>query len=249
VTLVDAGGKGGGRFPTTHRSAVLGVRSGEPAERTRSMEVLAASYWRPVYKYIRVRKGCRREEAEDLTQGFFLRAMEKRFFDAYDPEKARFRTFLRTCLEGFLSNEQRSERRLKRGGGVSALSLDFDGAEAELAAVPSPAESPEEFFQAEWIRGLFTRALELLRSECAERGKEVHFRLFQRYDLDGAEGSRPTYASLAEEFSLPVSDVTNHLAFARREFRRILLATLRDITSGEEEYRREARLLLGDRGD
>jgi RNA polymerase sigma factor (sigma-70 family) len=243
-------GAGGDRFPTTRASAVVGVRSPEASERARSLETLVAAYWKPVYKYIRVRRGCRPDEAEDLTQGFFLRAMEKRFFDTYEPAKGRFRTFLRTCLEGYLSNELRAERRLKRGGGAVPLSLDFEGAERELSELPSAGSaSPEDFFQAEWVRALFDRALESLRSECASRGKEIHFRIFQRYDLEEPGGERPTYADLAAELGIPASDVTNHLARVRREFRRILLDSLREITAGEEEFQREARILLGARGD
>jgi RNA polymerase sigma factor (sigma-70 family) len=247
---VNPAGAGGGRFPTTRGSAVLGVRSPEPAERAQSLETLTAAYWKPVYKYIRVRRGCGPEEAEDLTQGFFLRAVEKKFFESYDPSKARFRTFLRTCLEGYLSNELRAERRLKRGGGVAPLSLDFAGAEAEIASAPASVESsPEDYFRAEWIRALFGQALESLRRECETRGKEIHFGIFTRYDLDEPAGPRPTYAELAAELGITPADVTNYLAFARREFRRILLERLREITVGEEEFQREARVLLGIRGE
>ena len=237
----DIGG-GGGRFPTTRVSAVLGVRSGEPEVRARSFEALVAAYWRPVYKHVRIHWRKSNEDAKDLTQGFFTRAMEKDFFDGYDRRKGRFRTFLRTCLDRFLSNEDKSERRLKRGGAV--LPLDFEAAEAELEAA-APREDPERAFDAEWVRSLFGLAVEALRAECARGAKNVHFRLFERYDLDNSGGERPTYAALAAEFGLKTTDVTNHLAFARREFRRLLLDILRELTSGDEEFRREARLLLG----
>jgi DNA-directed RNA polymerase specialized sigma24 family protein len=134
-------GCGRGRFPTTHISAVLGVRSAEPEVRARSFGALVAAYWKPVYKHVRGRWKKSNEDAKDLTQAFFLRAMEKDFFDAYDREKGRFRTFLRTCLDHFLSNENKSEGRLKRGGGEPPLSLDFEGAEAELQASPPASRS------------------------------------------------------------------------------------------------------------
>jgi RNA polymerase sigma factor (sigma-70 family) len=242
--------EGGGGFPTTRGSAILGIRSEEPAQREQSLETLLAAYWRPVYKYVRVRWGRSREEAEDLTQGFFLRAMEKSFFESYDPEKSRFRTFLRACVDAFVANEHRAGRREKRGGGAVPLPLDFPGAERELSGISSrPPDSPEDFFQAEWIRGLFALALESLRSECEAKGKAVHFRLFERYDLEQSPGGRPTYEGLALEFGLPITAVTNHLAFVRREFRRILLEKLREITATDEEFRREARILFGEGGD
>src|SRR5262249_33380925 len=134
-------------------------------------------------------------------------------------------------------------KRLKRGGGAG-LSLDFAGAEAELRESP-PRGDPEGAFDAEWTRSLLDMAITALRAECVERGKQVHFRLFERYDLHAGEDGRPTYAALAQEFGLKVTDVTNHLAYARRELRRLLLETLREVTASDEEFRREARLLLG----
>ncbi len=239
----------GGRFPTTHFSAVLGASSREPEIRERSLGTLIAAYWKPVYKWIRLRWRLPPPDAEDLTQAFFTRAMEKDFFAAYDREKGRFRTYLRTCVERFVGNEIKSAARLKRGGAVDLHSLDahdFAGAERELlAASESQARPPEEAFDAEWIRSLFALALEALRRECDARGKTVHYRLFERYDLAEAGPDRRTYEQLAAEFGLSASLVTNNLAWTRREFRRLLLETLRSVTGSEEEYRLEARLLLG----
>jgi RNA polymerase sigma factor (sigma-70 family) len=249
---VSRGGpvRGGDRFPTTRGSAILGLRSAEPTERARSLESLVSGYWRPVYKYIRVKWGRSNEEAEDLTQGFFLRAMEKEFFESYDPARARFRTYVRTCLDAYLANQHRDHLRLKRGGGEIPLSLDFRGAEEELtgAALRSP-DSPETYFEAEWVRGLFNLSLETLRSECEARGKTLHFRIFERYDLQDCGEGRLTYEALGAELGVRATDVTNHLAFARREFRRILLDKLREMTASDEEFRREARVLLGEGGE
>ena len=233
-----------GRFPSTRWSAIQGARSEDPAERSRSFGTLVAAYWRPVYKHIRIRWGKGSEDAKDLTQEFFARALEKEFFDSYDPVKGRFRTFLRTCLDGFLANEDKAARRLKRGAGVQPLPLEFETAEGEMAVteIPSP-DDIERYFDAEWVRSLFRLAVEALREECEHRSKPVPFHLFSRYDLEGPDGI--TYGDLAREFGIPETQVTNHLAFARREFRRLLLEKLREITVSDEEYRREARYLLG----
>ncbi len=233
-------------FPTTRWSAVVGARSQEPAERSRSFETLIAAYWKPVYNYIRVRWNRSNEDAQDLTQGFFLRVMEKDFLVAYDPRKGRFRTFLRACLDGYLANEEKAARRLKRGGGVPALSLELPRADGELAAadIPSP-DSIERYFDAEWVRVLFELAVEALRTECENDGKATYFSLFERYDLESSQPVRLTYEQLALQHGLSVSNVTNYLAYARRTFRRLLLEKLREITVTDEEFRSEARFLLG----
>jgi RNA polymerase sigma factor (sigma-70 family) len=234
-------------FPPTHHSAVLGARSEDPEARERARRVIVSAYWRPAYAYVRWRWRVQPEDAEDLVQGFFTRALEKEFFAAYDPGKARFRTFLRTCLDGYVANERRAAGRLKRGGGVPLLPLDFETAEGELLAraVPDPVD-PEMLFEREWVRSLFGLAVERLRAECAADGKDVHFALFERYDLEGSDApERPTYRSLGEAFGLTETQVTNHLATARRGFRRIVLEALREICGSDAEFRAEARAVLG----
>src|SRR6185369_180120 len=173
---------------------------------------------------------------------------EKGTFDRYDPARARFRTFLRTCLDGFAVNEHRAAQRLKRGGGMAPLSLDFDGAEEELArqgAVGTiDAVNPEEYFHREWVRGLFARAVEELRRRCEEAGRDRRFAVFERYDLE-EDSARPTYAALGKDLGIPATQVTNELAAARRELRAIVLATLRELTVSDDEFRAEARDALG----
>lgn len=237
---------GAGGFPSTRHSVVRQASSPDPELRQRALETLAAAYWKPVYKHVRRRIRRSPEDAEDLTQAFFARAVEKDFFAGYDPQKGRFRTFLRTCLERFVANEDKAASRLKRGGDTEVLRLDFATAEAELQAPGAGASrSAEEEFDAEWSRSLFTLAIEALRRVCDAQGKDLQFRLFSRYDLDDAGTGRPTYEDLASEFGITASLVTNHLAWARREFRRLVLETLRSLTGSDEEYRLEARLLLG----
>ncbi len=216
--------------------------SEDAGERRRGFGALVEAYWKPIYKLVRMQWQYSAEDAADLTQGFFARAMEKDFFRGYGPAKGSFRTFLRACLEGFVANERKSVARLKRGGDARMLSLDFASAEGELFEhPPAPGANPEELFQREWVRSLFTLALDDLRKDCEACGKQIPFRLFELYDLE-ADSS---YAQLAAEFGLPVTTVTNHLAWARREFRKCLLARLREITGGDEEYRADAKVLLG----
>jgi RNA polymerase sigma factor (sigma-70 family) len=238
----------GGAFPPTRHSVLRAVRSDDEVSRGRAWDALVESYWRPVYKYIRLRFRVPSEDAEDLTQSFFARALEKDFFAGFDPERGRFRTFLRTCLDRHVGHARRASRRKKRGGGVVCLSLDFAGAEGELGPEPARTEAAyEEFFQREWLRGVFQAAVAQLAVRAQAAGRGVAFALFQRYDIEGPDAdARPTYAELAVEHGLPVTQVTNHLAWARRELRRVLLETLAASTASRAEYEAAVRDLLGD---
>jgi RNA polymerase sigma factor (sigma-70 family) len=235
-----------GPFPPTRASVVRAASGPEGEPRRQAFGALAEGYWRPVYKYLRWRWSADRAEAEDLTQGFFARAYEKRFFDRFDPARGRFRTFLRACLDGFAANERQAASRLKRGGGAALLSLDVEGAERELAgAARHSGDDVEAWFHREWVRTLFAHALAALEARCREKGRLAAFEVFRRYDVDADEDARPTYDALARELGLPVTQVTNHLAAMRRELRREVLDALRALTASEEEFQAEARDLLG----
>jgi RNA polymerase sigma factor (sigma-70 family) len=233
------------RFPATRWSLIVAARSPEREERQRALDTLIAAYWKPVYKYIRLRWGKDNEQAKDLTQEFFACLLEKSFLDSFEPEKARLRTFLRVCVDRFLANQEKAAQRLKRGGDVQFQSLDFESAEGELQQlqIPSP-ETMDDFFAREWVRSVFSLALERLRQECEAKGKQKHFRLLELYDIEEG-GKQLTYEQVASQFGLKASDVTNYLAYARREFRRIVLDQLREMTGSEDEFHREARALLG----
>jgi len=238
-------------FPTTRPSFVAGMASPAPAARARAAEVLVRTYWKPVYKYVRLRFARSNEDAKDLTQGFLAHALEKEWLARFDPRRASFRSFLRLSLDGFVANEAKANAREKRGGGRAALALDFEAAEGELAGLEPPApESVEQWFEAEWRRGLFAAALGELERTLAERGQAVRAELFRRYDLahsgpGDAANARPTYAELGRELGLDETAVTNHLFAARRAFREILLARLREETADEAEFQRELGALLG----
>jgi RNA polymerase sigma factor (sigma-70 family) len=221
----------------------LAAQSDDPVVRSRAIEAIAAVYWKPIYKYVRMKWNIASEDAADFTQEFFTRLLEREFLDAYDSSKGRLRTFLRACADRLLMKQGRDSHRLKRGVASAHFSLNYEEAERELAT-SSGSESPEDRFEKEWVRSLFTLGLQRLRDTCESAGKMVHFELFERYDLDDAD-PKPSYTQLAEEFGLAATDVTNYLAFARREFRRCVLDQLRGMTATDEEFRREAQALLG----
>jgi RNA polymerase sigma factor (sigma-70 family) len=232
-----------GTFPLTRHSVVRAAQSDDPATRSLAIEAVTAVYWRPVYKYVRMKWHINSEDAADFTQEFFAHLLEKEFLNSYDSRKGRLRTFLRTCADRLFMNQMRDSQRLKRGGGSPHFSLDLQEAERELATVPR-SESPEERFDKEWVRSLFALGLQRLQASCESGGKLIHFELFELYDLQDADG-KTSYSQLAAKFGLATTDVTNYLAFARREFRRCVLDQLREMTASDEEYRREARILLG----
>lgn len=214
--------------------------------RERGFTAVVDAYWKPAYKYIRLRFREDGESARDLTQGFFARAFEKGWLAAYDPAKGSFRTFLRTCLDGFVANERKASRRQRRHPGAPLLSLDFESAEGELVERPiASGKSMEDFFHEEFVRGLFGAAVAELEAYCGEQGKQAAFRLFEQYDLDPEPSGAPSYAELAAASGLSVTEVTNQLAFARRTFRRIVLERLRQVTGSDREFREEVRTILG----
>lgn len=239
----------GSRFPPTRWSVVDAARSADPVEKTRALDTFCAAYWKPVYKYIRLRWNRSPEDAQDLTQGLFAELLQRDLLAKFDPVKSRLRTYLRLCADSFVQNEHKAATRQKRGGAAPRLPLNFHEAEDELrgvaldpASIPSP-ESLDEFFEKEWIRSLFSLVVDDLRSLCEQRHRQQTFRLFEDYDLSG--DSDISYEKLSERYALPVTDVTNSLAWARREFRQIALDRLREICGSEDEFRREAHAIFG----
>jgi RNA polymerase sigma factor (sigma-70 family) len=225
------------------------ARRGDSGERDRALAALFAAYWKPVYKYVRLRWNRPIEDAQDLTQGFFAELLDRDLLAQYDPARSRLRTFLRVCVDSFVMNQDKAAQRQKRGGNVPHVALDFQEAEGELRErvidpeeIPAP-QSMEEFFEKEWIRSLFTLAIEDLRKRCAERQREKTFLMFEEYDLDG--GPDTSYERLAQKYGISATDVTNALSWARREFRRIALERLREVCGSQEEFQREVLAVFG----
>ncbi|MBL8740574.1 MAG: hypothetical protein JNK04_05760 [Myxococcales bacterium] len=223
---------------------LVSLRSGEGEERRRASELVSRVYWEPVYRHLRLRWRKTPEESSDLTQEFFAMALEKECLATYDEEKGRFRAFLKTCLDRFVQNADKAARRIKRGGSRPAH-VDLQAIEADIE---SGSKNPEELYEGEFDRAFAASLLEAgvqdLERSLTEKGKRMHYELFRRYVLS-EEAERPTYGALASELGLKETDVTNHLAYARRELRRILIENLRELTTSDEEFELEARTVLG----
>jgi DNA-directed RNA polymerase specialized sigma24 family protein len=233
-------------FPPTRLSVVARTRSADDETRQLAFATLIEAYWKPVYKYLRLKWRLDPDEAADLTQEFFTTTLEKDVLGRYDAGRARFRIYLRLCVDGFASNAKKAEGRLKRGGGVTTVPLDFRSAEGELQQhEPSVPADVDDLFYQEWVRALFQRAVADLRASSESSGRGSMFVVFERYDLADPAGERPTYAAIARELGLTTTTVTNHLAAMRRQFRRHVLERLRDLTTSQDEFEAEAKRLLG----
>jgi hypothetical protein len=138
-------------------------------------------------------------------------------------------------------NSLKASSRQKRGGGSTEISID----DTTLASDATNAEL-EELFRQEWIRSLFERAVDQLRAECDASGKAVQFAVFETYDIVGpSQRVTPSYAELAAKHSVPETQITNYLAFARRRLRHHVLETLATLTASDDELAAEAREILG----
>lgn len=215
-------------FPSTQLSLLEAV-SGPGALPNEALERVAALYWKPVCRFVRLKFGKDNPEAEDLTQEFFATALQRDFFRRFEPERASFRTYLRMAVQHFVANQHAASQRLKRGGGITFEEADIAG------------ESAEEIFEREWRRQVFALGLQDLRAHCASAGKQIQWQVFEAYDL--ADGERCSYAELARRHGIAETSVTNYLAWARRVLRGFVEARLRGVTAGERELRQEMRSL------
>src|SRR6266516_6642279 len=137
------------RFTTTHWSVVLLAGQADSPQANAALEKLCRTYWYPLYVYVR-RQGNSPEDAQDLTQDFFSRLLEKNYFAKADRDRGRFRTSLLGSLKNFLVNEWKRAGRLKRGGDLTFLSFDANVAEDCYAAEPANESNPDAAYEQRW---------------------------------------------------------------------------------------------------
>ncbi len=223
-------------FATTHWSVVLtaGRRSSPQAQG--ALEELCQVYWYPLYVYVR-RRGHSKEDAEDLTQGFFARLLEKNYLERVDCEKGRFRAFLLAALKHYLFNERDRAMRLKRGGGVQPLSLDWQEAEHRYQVEPSDQFSPDKLYDRAWAMTLLEKVIDRLRDECAADDKAALFEKLKPFLMFG-KGAIP-YPEAAADLGLSEGTVRVTVHRLRRRYREMLreeiAQTLSDPAAIEEE--------------
>src|SRR5690348_10304074 len=154
---------GSSQFPTTRWTLVIAAGDLHRKEARSALVSLCEAYWYPLYAYLR-RRGYPADQAQDLTQEFFIRVLEGRYLDRADPEKGRFRSFLLTSLKFFVADEEDRRRAHKRGGGV-VVSLEFSSGEVRYQREPAHEETPERIFERRWALSVLDRVIEKLRNE------------------------------------------------------------------------------------
>ncbi len=238
----EIGGPGGEKFPVTPWSAIIRAGKYDSKTRQQALERLLANYWRPVYVYVRRKWGRSNEDAKDLTQAFITNIIEKDLFGAADKERGRFRALLRTSLENFLRNQYAETQAQRRGGGKKVLSLEM-AMENEGDVPVRDDVAPEELFRLEWIRTVYSGAVDQLRKEYEAEGKQIYRKVFEKYQHAGE--AETTYESIAKELGLKIWDVTNYLADARRRLRDIITSRVKEYCVTDDEFKEEMSDLFG----
>lgn len=219
----------------------MAAASIEPALARPAMETLCSIYWRPIYVYIRGR-GNSPEDAQDFTQEFFARVIEKEYLKRVDPAKGRFRSFLLASVNHFLSNERDRVMALKRGGAITFVSLDLAMAEAWHAHGLAQNATPEKLFDRAWALSLLESALERLRSEYADAGKGTQFERL-KCALTGEEQRAP-YSELSTEMGLSEGAIKVAVHRLRRRYRDLLREEIAQTVAEGEDLEEELRYLM-----
>jgi RNA polymerase sigma factor (sigma-70 family) len=228
-------------FATTHWSVVLSAAQINSSHASQALDKLCRSYWSPLYSYIR-RQGHGPEEAQDLTQAFFAKLLERNFWARADRQKGRFRSFLLTALRHFLADERDRVRTAKRGGGVSFVSFDEQAGEEHFHEALGHNLTGEQQFDRQWAATVLEQARAKLRQECVAAGKSE---LYERVSLiDGRNESTVPHAVIAQELGMSVSAVKSAISRLRARYGELVRQEVAHTVSDPAEIEPEIRHLL-----
>lgn len=228
-------------FATTHWSTVLAAGATTSPQAAAALERLCQTYWYPLYAFVR-RKGYNPHDAEDLTQSFFARLVEKRDFGAVAPEKGKFRTFLLCALNHFLANEWDKSQRLKRGGGVTFAPLDTAVAEERYGSETAETDTPERAFDRRWAEAMLAVVLTRLRAEFDDTGKPSRFDELKPYLL--GEPDADAYAAVAGRLQISEQGVKSAVHRLRRRLRELFREEIAHTVATRAEIDEELRYLV-----
>jgi RNA polymerase sigma-70 factor (ECF subfamily) len=214
--------------------------AGESADQ--ALESLCEAYWFPLYAYVR-RHGFSKEDAEDLTQAFFAKLLERRDFAGLKQENGRFRAFLLASMKHFLANERDRAGRLKRGGTITHLSLDWQSAEAQFQIADGGQVPPDAAYDREWAVALLERVVVRLGQEFAAEGKAERFALMKPF-LTMAKGEIP-YVNAAEDLSMDEGALRVAVHRLRKRYRVLLRNEIADTLADHTMVQDELAVLLG----
>jgi RNA polymerase sigma-70 factor (ECF subfamily) len=226
-------------FTTTHWTVVLTAGQAESPHADSALESLCRSYWYPLYAFIR-RRGHEAHEAQDLTQEFFARLLQKDYLRDVDPKKGRFRSFLLAALEHFLANEWRRGKAQKRGGNVQFISLD-DSAEQHYSQTPASGLSAEKFYAQQWATTMLEKVLNRLKDEFSAAGKGP---LFDHLKVFLTETRPIAYAELASALNTTEPALKMAVTRLRQRYAELLREEIAGTVSGPTEIDQELRELF-----
>ena len=233
--MTDERSRGPSSFATTRWSVVVAAGGPTGPDARAALETLCATYWYPLYAYAR-RRGQDRHAAEDLTQGFFARLLQRGSVAAADPQRGRFRAFLLTAFQRFAANEWERERAQKRGGDVAMLSLDFDDGESRFASEPAHDLTPEREYERRFALALLARVLARVRDERPDDADLLPY-------VGGTGDARP-YAEIAAARGTSEGAVKVAVHRLRARYREHLRAEIRETVADDAEVDEELRHLL-----
>lgn len=220
---------------------VLSARNASSPQSDSSLEKLCRTYWYPLYAFARWR-GHEAHDAEDLTQEFFLRLLEKQFLNSVDRERGRFRTFLLVAFKRFLANEWDRSQARKRGGGSIVIPIDTSLAERLYHEEPSPKLPAEQLYERRWALSLIEQAMNRLRAEYATAGKAHEFEQLKGF-LAAAKADAPQ-AELAAKLGRSEGALRVEVHRLRKCFRRLFREEVGQTVAAEEDVDEELRHLL-----
>ncbi|MGB0581032.1 MAG: RNA polymerase sigma factor [Limisphaerales bacterium] len=227
-------------FLTTHWSVVQAA-GGDSTRAFAAMERLCQTYWYPLYAYAR-RAGHSAPDAEDYSQAFFLKCLEKDTLSAADQARGRFRSFLLIAFKRFVANEQQKARARKRGGGSRLVELDALEAEERYALEPADVASADKLFERRWAMTLLDRVLERLELEQANAGNSDTFAALKEF-LTGAGRGTP-HSGLAARLGVTENVVKVTVHRLRKRYRELLNDEIANTVSSSEDIEEERRHLL-----
>ena len=226
------------QFTTTHWSVVLAARDTASPEADAALAELCRTYWYPLYAFIR-RKRYSPHDAQDLTQAFFARLLEKNYVAQADRERGRFRTFLLAALTHFLADEWDKARRLKRGGGREIISFDAASAEERYRLEPIDQLDAAKLYERRWVTTLFDQVLVRLEQEFRDSGKGELFDQLKGSLL--AEEPGLSYAELGTQLGLKEDAVKQAVHRMRRRYRELFREEIAQTVAGPGEVEDELK--------
>jgi DNA-directed RNA polymerase specialized sigma24 family protein len=229
-------------FATTHWTVVLAAGKRHTPQSDGALELLCKTYWFPLYAYVR-RRGHSKQDAEDSVQAFFARFLAKNYLDGLSAERGRFRAFLLASLKNFLANEWKASQRLKRGGGETNLSLDWETADTKFQVAATSEPSPDKAFDREWAVALLAKVIERLQSESVADGKG---RLFEHLKVFLAAGKgESAHADVAAALGMEEGAVRVAVHRLRKRYRALLRDEIANTLSDPAMVDEEMRALFG----